>query len=54
MSEDLLPRFVVTLTTFQSFVKLNNIEYAMQAMDKLEKLINVDTCAEIQIGRAHV
>ncbi|KAM7222117.1 hypothetical protein V8F06_002389 [Rhypophila decipiens] len=31
----------------ESFVKLNNIEHAMQALDKLEKLINVDACAEI-------
>ncbi|KAK1782041.1 hypothetical protein QBC45DRAFT_18871 [Copromyces sp. CBS 386.78] len=30
----------------QSFVKLNNIEYAMQALDKLEKTMNVDGCAE--------
>lgn len=27
-------------------MKLNNIEYAMQALDKLEKLVNVDGCAE--------
>lgn len=31
----------------QSFVKLNNIEYAMQSLDKLEKLMNVDQCAEV-------
>ncbi|KAK4193337.1 hypothetical protein QBC35DRAFT_481268 [Podospora australis] len=31
----------------ESFVKFNNIEYAMQALDKLEKLMNVDQCAEI-------
>jgi C2 domain len=35
------------LTTPQSFVKFNNIEYAMQALDKLEKLMNVDVCAEL-------
>lgn len=27
-------------------MKLNNIEYAMQALDKLEKLMNVEGCAE--------
>ncbi|KAK0618234.1 hypothetical protein B0T17DRAFT_537307 [Bombardia bombarda] len=31
----------------ESFVKLNNIEHAMQALDKLEKLMNVDGCAEV-------
>ncbi|KAJ9139104.1 Inorganic pyrophosphatase [Pleurostoma richardsiae] len=31
----------------ESFVKLNNIEYAMQALDKLEKLMNVEQCAEV-------
>lgn len=31
----------------QSFVKLNNIEYAMQSLDKLERLMNVDQCAEV-------
>ncbi|KAF6844370.1 C2 domain containing protein [Colletotrichum musicola] len=31
----------------ESFVKLNNIEYAMQELDKLEKLMNVDGCAEV-------
>ncbi|KAK4230630.1 hypothetical protein QBC38DRAFT_451961 [Podospora fimiseda] len=31
----------------ESFVKFNNIEYAMQALDKLEKLMNVDQCAEL-------
>ncbi|KAK4648190.1 uncharacterized protein QC761_107840 [Podospora bellae-mahoneyi] len=31
----------------ESFVKFNNIEYAMQALDKLEKLMNVDRCAEV-------
>ncbi|KAK3337280.1 hypothetical protein B0T19DRAFT_396918 [Cercophora scortea] len=30
----------------ESFVKLNNVEYAMQALEKLEKLMNVDGCAE--------
>jgi hypothetical protein len=28
-------------------VKLNNIEYAMEQLDKLEKEINVDACAEV-------
>ncbi|CAK7225272.1 hypothetical protein SCUCBS95973_005808 [Sporothrix curviconia] len=31
----------------ESFVKLNNIEYAMQALDELEKSVNVDGCAEV-------
>ncbi|KAL2756351.1 hypothetical protein ACRALDRAFT_1050352 [Sodiomyces alcalophilus JCM 7366] len=31
----------------QVFVMLNNIEYAKQELDKLEKSINVDMCAEI-------
>ncbi|KAH6660085.1 hypothetical protein BKA67DRAFT_530202 [Truncatella angustata] len=31
----------------ESLVKLNNIEYAMQELDKLEKLINVDACAAL-------
>lgn len=31
----------------ESFVKLNNIEFAMQALDKLETAINVDACAEV-------
>ncbi|KAL2023192.1 hypothetical protein VTK56DRAFT_3315 [Thermocarpiscus australiensis] len=31
----------------ESFVKFNNIEWAMQAMDKLEKRMNVDGCAEV-------
>ncbi|KAK0734038.1 hypothetical protein B0T26DRAFT_686852 [Lasiosphaeria miniovina] len=31
----------------ESFVKFNNIEWAMQALDKLEKKINVDRCAEV-------
>ncbi|EGS18820.1 uncharacterized protein CTHT_0054300 [Thermochaetoides thermophila DSM 1495] len=30
-----------------SFVKFNNIEWAMQALDRLEKRMNVDECAEI-------
>ncbi|KKA31103.1 hypothetical protein TD95_000587 [Thielaviopsis punctulata] len=29
---------------FFSFVKLNNIEYAIQELDKLEKLMDVDAC----------
>ncbi|KAJ6783360.1 hypothetical protein PWT90_10281 [Aphanocladium album] len=31
----------------ESFVKLNNIEYAMQELDKLEKSMNSDACAEL-------
>jgi hypothetical protein len=31
----------------ESFVKLNNIEYAMQELDKLEKSMNPDACAAI-------
>ncbi|KAI1142744.1 hypothetical protein F5Y05DRAFT_129758 [Hypoxylon sp. FL0543] len=31
----------------ESLVKLNNIEWAMQELDKLEKSMNVDACAEI-------
>ncbi|KAK8874095.1 hypothetical protein PGQ11_004609 [Apiospora arundinis] len=31
----------------QSLVKLNNVEYAMQELDKLEKLMNVDACAAV-------
>lgn len=31
----------------QSFVKLNNIEYAMQSLDKLEKAMNVEGCADV-------
>ncbi|KAF2259547.1 hypothetical protein CC78DRAFT_58020 [Lojkania enalia] len=31
----------------ESLVKLNNIEYAMFQLDKLEKEINVDACAEV-------
>ncbi|KAH8602668.1 hypothetical protein B0O99DRAFT_679658 [Bisporella sp. PMI_857] len=31
----------------ESFVKLNNIEYAIQQLDNLEKTMNVDACAEV-------
>jgi hypothetical protein len=31
----------------QSLVKLNNIEFAVQQLDKLEKMMNVDACAEV-------
>lgn len=31
----------------ESFVKLNNIEYATLQLDKLEKEVNVDACAEV-------
>ncbi|KAG9237618.1 hypothetical protein BJ875DRAFT_137031 [Amylocarpus encephaloides] len=31
----------------QSFVKLNNIEYAIQQLDTLEKMMNVDACADV-------
>ncbi|PGH16935.1 hypothetical protein AJ80_05003 [Polytolypa hystricis UAMH7299] len=31
----------------ESFVKLNNIEYALHQLDKLEREINVDACAEV-------
>lgn len=31
----------------ESLVKLNNIEYATQQLDKLERDINVDACAEV-------
>ncbi|KAK2787659.1 hypothetical protein FQN52_007150 [Onygenales sp. PD_12] len=31
----------------ESFVKLNNIEYALHQLDKLEKEINVDACADV-------
>ncbi|KAI1333303.1 hypothetical protein F5Y16DRAFT_9347 [Xylariaceae sp. FL0255] len=31
----------------ESLVKLNNIEWAMQELDKLEKTMNVDACADI-------
>ncbi len=35
------------LTTGQSLVKLNNIEWAMQELDKLERSMNVDACVKI-------
>ncbi|KAG6221079.1 hypothetical protein E4U34_002425 [Claviceps purpurea] len=31
----------------ESFVKLNNVEYAMQELDKLEKSMNSDACAAL-------
>ncbi|KAI2618527.1 hypothetical protein GGR54DRAFT_160870 [Hypoxylon sp. NC1633] len=31
----------------ESLVKLNNVEWAMQELDKLEKSMNVDACADI-------
>ena len=31
----------------ESLVKLNDIEYAMQQLDKLEREVNVDACAEV-------
>ncbi|KJZ76736.1 hypothetical protein HIM_04072 [Hirsutella minnesotensis 3608] len=31
----------------ESFVKLNNIEYAMQELDKLEKSMNSEACAKV-------
>ncbi|KAK2873350.1 hypothetical protein FQN49_002424 [Arthroderma sp. PD_2] len=31
----------------ESFVKLNNIEYALQKFDQLERDINIDACAEV-------
>ncbi|KAL1958863.1 hypothetical protein VTO42DRAFT_3700 [Malbranchea cinnamomea] len=31
----------------ESFVKLNNIEYALHQLDKLEREINADACAEV-------
>ncbi|RAL63192.1 hypothetical protein DID88_004271 [Monilinia fructigena] len=31
----------------ESFVKLNNIEYAVQQLDTLEKTLNVDACADL-------
>ncbi|EKD19357.1 uncharacterized protein L3040_009203 [Drepanopeziza brunnea f. sp. 'multigermtubi'] len=31
----------------ESFVKLNNIEYAVQQLDVLEKTMNVDACADV-------
>jgi hypothetical protein len=38
-------RLTLVLTQQQSFVKLNNIEYAMQELDKLEKSMNSEACA---------
>jgi hypothetical protein len=35
------------LTVAKSLVKLNNIEYAMLELDKLEKMMNVDMCATV-------
>ena len=35
------------LTRDQSFVKFNNIEYAMQELDKLNEIMNVEACAEL-------
>lgn len=35
------------LTIWQSFVKLNNIEYAMQELDKLEKTMDSEACATL-------
>lgn len=31
----------------QSFVKLNNVEYALEQLDKLQTEINVDACADV-------
>ncbi|RDL36747.1 putative C2 protein [Venustampulla echinocandica] len=31
----------------ESFVKLNNLEYAIRQLDNLEKTMNVDACAEV-------
>ncbi len=31
----------------ESLVKLNNIEFAVQQLDKLEKMMNADACAEV-------
>jgi len=31
----------------ESLVKLNNIEFAVQQLDKLEKMMNVDACSEV-------
>lgn len=31
----------------ESLVKLNNLEFAVQQLDKLEKMMNVDACAEV-------
>lgn len=35
------------LTAIKSLIKLNNIEYTTLQLDKLEKEINVDACAEV-------
>jgi hypothetical protein len=35
------------INSTQSLVKLNNVEYAMFQLDKLEREINVDACAEV-------
>lgn len=40
-------RHVSILTPWQSFVKLNNVEYAMQEFDKLEKKMNPESCAAV-------
>lgn len=40
-------QLLLTCLTKQSLVKLNNIEYATQQLDKLERDINVDACAEV-------
>jgi hypothetical protein len=31
----------------ESLVKLNNVEFAVQELDKLEKMMNVDACADV-------
>lgn len=36
-----------SLTICQSFVKLNNVEFAMLQLDKIEKEMNADACAEV-------
>ena len=38
---------IYRLTFEKSLIKLNNIEYAMHRLDKLEHEINVDACAEV-------
>lgn len=38
--------------TFQSFVKLNNIEYALQQLDKVEREVNAEACAEVLAKQA--
>lgn len=42
---------VLTCVPQQSFVKLNNIEYAMQSLDKLERAMKVDQCAEVLMAK---